>query len=79
VLVSVLRLRVMVSVATQFFSAAEIRRLESWAGGGRADELVRYLMLTAEVESGTLEGSAVRAAESRRWEGWVPAVEVVGE
>jgi Domain of unknown function (DUF4158) len=35
-------------VATQFFSAAEIRRLESWPVEVGRDELVRYFTLTAE-------------------------------
>jgi hypothetical protein len=35
-------------VAAQFFSAAEIRRLESWPVEAGRDELVRYFTLTAE-------------------------------
>jgi TnpA family transposase len=35
-------------VATQFFSAAEIRKLESWPVEVGRDELVRYFTLTAE-------------------------------
>lgn len=35
-------------MATQFFSAAEIRKLESWPVEVGRDELVRYFTLTAE-------------------------------
>jgi hypothetical protein len=35
-------------VATQFFSAAEIRKLESWPVEVGRDELVRYFTLAAE-------------------------------